>query len=102
MFAIHARPVEFLIIHGARADGAVIGSINGCDIAEFVLDEFGRRYEYAGLASRLWNGKFDADVLGVGEFILEPGLVYRILKPPLSQVSRPFGRPTGVIRELVK
>ena len=91
MIEIHARPVEFVIINCARADGAVIGSINGCDIAEFVLDEFGRRYEYAGLASRRWNGKFDAGVLGVGEFILEPGLVYRILKSRVRQVSRPFG-----------
>jgi hypothetical protein len=91
LFAIHARPVEFVIIHGARADGAIIGSVNGFGIAEFVLDEFGRRYEYAGLASRRGNGKFDADVLGIGEFILEPGLVYRILKSRVRQVRLPFG-----------
>jgi hypothetical protein len=91
LIVIHARPVEFVIIHGARADGAVIGSIDGCDIVEFVLDEFGRRYEYAGLASRRWNGKFDVDVLGVGEFILQPGLVYRIVKPSARHVSRLFG-----------
>jgi hypothetical protein len=81
LIGIHARPVEFVIIPGARADGAVIGSINGFEIPEFVLDEFGRRYEYVGLASRRWNGKFDSDVLRAGEFIAEPGLVYKRLKP---------------------
>jgi hypothetical protein len=44
---------------------------------EAAVDYFGRRYVYAGVAPRRRNGKYDGDALRWGEWIVEPGLVYR-------------------------
>jgi hypothetical protein len=81
VLSFQTRPVDFLIIHEPRSNGKLLGTFGGCDISEFVLDQFGHRYEYVGLASRRWNGNFDGEVLRAGEFIVEPGLVYKRLKP---------------------
>ena len=47
------------------------------EIPELIVDEFGRRFVYAGVAPRKFNGVFDVDALATGEFIVRPGLVYR-------------------------
>ncbi len=57
--------------------GPVIGPYGGVEIAEAVIDTFGRRFVYVGIAPRQQNGRFDDQALGPGEFILKPGLVYR-------------------------
>jgi hypothetical protein len=42
-----------------------------------MIDEYGRYFVYVGLAPRKWNGQYDGNALGPGEFIVPPGLVYR-------------------------
>jgi len=70
------RPVEYLILMEPRADGPVIGQYAGQPIHAAVVDYFGRRFTYAGIAPRLRNGRYDADALQPGEWIVEPGLIY--------------------------
>jgi hypothetical protein len=72
------RPVEFFILHDAKADGPCLGRYGDKEIPASVIDGFGRRYTYVGVAPRKSNGRFDVDALQDGEFILPPGLVYRI------------------------
>ena len=72
-----ARPVEYSILVKPRADGPVLGFYAGHAIAAAVIDYFGRRYTYAGIAPRLVNGRYDIDSLRQGEWIVEPGLVYQ-------------------------
>jgi hypothetical protein len=70
------RPVEYSILIEPRPDGQVIGYYAGRPIAAAVVDHFGRRFTYAGVAPRLRNGRYDAEALRPGEWIVEPGLVY--------------------------
>ncbi len=73
----HTRPIEYSMLHDTRPAGPVIGTYGGVEIAEAVIDAFGRRFVYVGAAPRRPNGRFDDGALGPGEFILKPGLVYR-------------------------
>jgi len=70
------RPVEYFILVEPRPDGPIIGRYAGHAIAEAVVDYFGRRFTYAGIAPRLRNGRYDVDSLRAGEWIVEPGLIY--------------------------
>ncbi len=74
-----ARPTEYSMIVEPRPEGAVIGYFAGKPISEEVVDLFGRRYRFVGLASFRRDGDIDATGLDVGEFIAEPGLVYRLV-----------------------
>ncbi len=71
------RPIEWSILHNVKPIGPCIGFYADREIPESVVDEFGRRFVYAGVAPRKCNGVYDADALAVGEFIVRPGLVYR-------------------------
>jgi hypothetical protein len=73
----HSRPIEYSMLYDTKPAGPVIGTYGGVEIAEAVIDAFGRRFVYAGIALRQSNGRFDDRALGPGEFILQPGLVYR-------------------------
>ncbi len=72
------RPIDYSILHNVKPTGPSIGFYAGRPIPESIIDEFGRRFVYAGIAPRRWNGQFDGDALGPGEFIVQPGLTYRI------------------------
>ena len=72
-----SRPVEYFILVEPHADGPVVGYYGGRPIAAAVVDYFGRRYSYAGIAPRGRSGQYDVEALGPGEWIIEPGLVYR-------------------------
>jgi len=72
-----SRPVEYFILVEPHADGPVVGYYAGQAIAAAVVDYFGRRYSYAGIAPRRRSGQYDVEALGPGEWIIEPGLVYR-------------------------
>jgi hypothetical protein len=72
-----SRPVEYSILHHVRATGPTMGYYSDHPIAASIVDEHGRRFVYAGIAPRRWNGQYDVDALKTGEFIVEPGLVYR-------------------------
>jgi hypothetical protein len=70
------RPVEYFILVEPHADGPVVGYYAGNPIPAAVVDYFGRRYSYAGVAPRRRGGQYDVEALGPGEWIVEPGLVY--------------------------
>jgi len=72
-----ARPVEYFILVEPHADGPVVGYYGGRPIPAAVVDYFGRRYSYAGVAPRRRSGQYDVEALAPGEWIIEPGLVYR-------------------------
>ena len=71
-----SHPIEYLILVEPRPDGPLIGYFAGHAIASAVVDCFGRRYVFKGIASRRADGQFDANGLGRGECLMEPGLIY--------------------------
>jgi hypothetical protein len=73
-----SRPLDYFILHEAKPTGPSVGHYEGKDIPASVVDEFGRQYLFAGIAPRRWNGGLDVDALRTGEFILMPGLIYRL------------------------
>jgi len=68
--------VDYHILVEPRADGPVIGYFAGQPIAAAVVDLFGRRFVYEGVAPRRRDGQYDVSCLRKGEWIVEPGLVY--------------------------
>ena len=58
--------------------GCIIGTFAGEPIGEVVTDRFGRHFVYAGLASVRSDGRYNIETLKTGEFIVEPGLLYRL------------------------
>ena len=76
----HRPPVEYSMMVEPHPAGPMIGLYQGLPIAERVVDQFGRRFSYVGLAGRQRDGQFDPASLAPGEFIVEPGLVYRLEK----------------------
>lgn len=75
----NARVTEYSMIVDPRSEGPIIGYFAGKPISERIVDIFGRCFAYVGLACRRRDGQFDADQLKVGEFIADPGLVYRVI-----------------------
>ena len=71
------RPVDYFILMEPRAAGPVVGYYAGHPIAATVVDHFGRRFSYVGVASRLSSGRYGVESLRPGEWIVEPGLIYR-------------------------
>jgi hypothetical protein len=74
---IRPRPVEYFILMEPRPDGPVVGYLDGRPIPAAVVDCWGRHYCYAGVAPRRPSGQYDVESLRAGEWIMEPGLVYR-------------------------
>lgn len=70
--------IEYLMLADARPDGPTLGFFRGSAIAAAVIDYFGRRYVFAGIASRERNGQYDVEALARGERLIEPGLIYRL------------------------
>jgi hypothetical protein len=69
---------EFLILVEAKCCGPLVGFFGGHEIYERVEDSFGRVYVYAGVIERIGNGRYNSGGLRKYEFILEPGLIYRM------------------------
>ena len=79
----HDRYIEYFLLRNVTAKGPVVGHYEGQDVRQSIVDEWGRRYSFVGIAAFKWNGEYDCDALKAGEFILPPGLVYRLdLMPP--------------------
>jgi hypothetical protein len=47
---VEGRPVEFFILHDAKADGPRLGRYGDREIPASVIDGLGRRYSYDGVA----------------------------------------------------
>jgi hypothetical protein len=69
---------DLLTVVKPQADGPVVGSYASQPIAASVVDCFGRRFLYVGAAPRGHNGQYDFNALSLGEWIVEPGLVYAL------------------------
>jgi hypothetical protein len=85
------RPIEYVLLRHVTPAGPTMGYLGDHAIRARVIDEHGRRFAYAGVAPRRWNGSLDRDALTPGEFILPPGLVYRIERAPASRWAALFG-----------
>ncbi|WP_192250363.1 hypothetical protein [Mesorhizobium silamurunense] len=59
------------------AVSAIVGYLADRPIFGTVADSSGTRYRYVGLAVRLPDGRYDVESLSAGEWIVEPGLIYR-------------------------
>jgi hypothetical protein len=77
-------PIEYYVLRlaGPAAPPSDVGSVvagylAGRPILATVEDLAGYRYRYVGLATRLPDGRYDVQSLSAGEWIVEPGLIYR-------------------------
>jgi hypothetical protein len=82
------QPIEYFMLLEPRADGPVLGIYAGRPIPAGVIDADGRHYRYVGAAPRLRSGAYDLAALGVDEWLVEPGLVYRGDREPSGWLSR--------------
>lgn len=71
-------PTEYLVLVRTSAKGPVVGHLGERPIAEEILDEWGRAYVYCGLAPKLASGAINLKLIRTGEWIVEPGLLYRL------------------------
>lgn len=76
--AIKDDNIDYHIVYEPRPDGPTIGFYGEHPIAAAVIDHFGRRFLYDGVAPRRRDGSYDVKALRPGEWIVEPGLVYCI------------------------
>jgi len=70
-------PTRIVLLHRPKPDGPLIGYYGANPIAAAVVDEFGRRYLYAGVGPRRRDGRVDEKSLQPGEWLTESGLIYR-------------------------
>jgi hypothetical protein len=73
-----AQRVEYSILRNVKPTGPSLGFYKGREIPESIVDDLGRHLVYAGIAPRKWDGQLDGDALAPGEFIVRPGLIYRM------------------------
>ncbi len=97
---------DCLVVIEPQADGPVVGFYAGHPIAAAVVDYFGRRYIYAGVAARHDDGQYDFKALAPGEWIVEPGLIYAHDSGNSDNISakshgRSGGRTLGNLREVL-
>jgi hypothetical protein len=71
------RDALFYILIDPRPAGPALGAFQGQPIAAAVIDRDARRYVFAGIMPRTRSGQYDLAVLRPGEWIVEPGLIYR-------------------------
>ena len=69
--------VDSYRLAGTQADGPLLGYCAGQPIWEAIVDGLGRRYVFAGVAASRRDGRVDLSALRQGEWLLEPGLIYR-------------------------
>jgi len=70
------RHVDYFMLQEPHGEGPLVGTYAGCAIPECMTDCFGCHYRFAGIASRLTDGRYDLDALRPGEWLVEPGLIY--------------------------
>lgn len=71
-------PLEYFTLVRTTAEGSLLGRFAGQPVFEWVRDQWGRRYRFAGVAPRLASGAFNLALVQKGEWIVEPGLLYRL------------------------
>lgn len=73
----HPMDDEFFILWRVHPEGRVVGHLGELPIPEEVIGEDGQHYVFEGVAARRPSGRFDVRALRPGEWIVQPGLVYR-------------------------
>ena len=73
----HSARLEFCILDAVKPLGRPLGRFGDKEFSEAVVDAFGRRLTFAGIAPRTANGGYDEAALRDREFIVPPGLIYR-------------------------
>jgi hypothetical protein len=68
---------RIVLLQNPTPAGPVLGYYAGEPIASAVVDEFGRRYLYAGVGPRRRDGRVDEQALRPGEWLTESGLIYQ-------------------------
>ena len=76
IIASSQRADTYSIMVEPRPAGVTIGLYRGLPIAERVVDQFDRRFTFAGIIGRRRDGQYDVNALKPGQFVVEPGLVY--------------------------
>jgi hypothetical protein len=89
-------PLEAFVLTEFQPAGHVLGYLAGRSIHATITDGFGRRYFFAGVASRCESGGFAFDRLTTGEWIVEPGLIYRAAAATFAE---PHRLPNGQTRD---
>lgn len=99
-------PIEYYILQIAapatpqsERGSVVVGYLADRPIFSTVVDSTGIRYRDVGLASRLPDGRYDVQALFPGEWIVEPGLIYRSQAASCS-IRRSAGRLAGLASAL--
>jgi len=75
-----SQALEYSLLHNVKAAGRKIGLYMGLPIYEAIVDDYGRRYVFSGVAPRDSTGELDPHALQKGEFIVRPGLAYRLAR----------------------
>lgn len=95
-------PSEYFLLLKPQGQGEVIGHFGNRAIYESVVDANGTRYDFVGVAPRDPEGRLHVDLLGPGEWLIEPDLIYSAdeaapTRPRLSQFLRGLRKylPTG-------
>ncbi|HEY1382035.1 MAG TPA: hypothetical protein VGF43_00390 [Dongiaceae bacterium] len=73
----HPMDDELFILSHVRPEGGVVGHLGELPIPGEVIGEDGQHYVFEGVAMRRPSGRFDVRTLRPGEWIVQPGLVYR-------------------------
>ena len=76
IIASSQRADTYSIMVEPRPAEVTIGLYRGLPIAERVVDQFDRRFTFAGIIGRRRDGQYDVNALKPGQFVVEPGLVY--------------------------
>ena len=71
-------PIEYFVLSETTMEGPTLGRFAGQPVFEWIRDQWGRRYRFSGVAPRLATGAFNLKLLQQGEWIVEPGLLYRL------------------------
>lgn len=92
MAQYRGRYLEYFLLRNVTAEGPIVGRYEGQDVRQNIVDEWGRRYSFVGIAAFRWDGQYACDALKTGEFILPPGLVYRLDRLPPTWREFLFGK----------
>lgn len=70
--------MEYYVLDRVRCEGTLLGYLGGFPIRAAAVDDWGRRYAFVGVASFRADGQYDLRCVKPGEFIVPPGLIYRL------------------------
>ena len=82
--------IEYRILRNISPIGSPICRFGDVDVYEFIRDEWGRMFRYAGVTAKYSRGEFAAISMEVNEFILPPGILYHVITPQRASFGQWF------------